>query len=84
MPNTDLLFSEKKTIKMLLLKFSQYSQDNTGVKFLSAPIFKNICIRLILNWFYEAIVWNFVSGLHLKPSWLSNTTKMPVAFKPKL
>ena len=56
MPNTDLLFSEKKTIKMLLLKFSQYSQDNTGVKFLSAPIFKNICIPLILNWFYVAIV----------------------------
>ena len=29
-------------------------------------------------------VWNFVSGSHLKPSWLGNITKIPVAFKPKL
>ena len=28
------------------------------------------CIRLLLNWFYEVIVWNLVSRLHLKPSWL--------------
>ena len=28
-----------------------------------------------------SIVWNFVSGLHLKPSQLSNITKIPMAFK---
>ena len=32
---------------------------------------------------YEVIVWNFVSGSHLKPSRLSNITKTPVAFKPE-
>ena len=29
----------------------------------------------------RSIVWNFVSGSHLKPSQLSNITKIPVAFK---
>ena len=37
-----------------------------------------------MNWLYEVINWNFVSRLHLKPSWLNNITKIPVAFKQKL
>ena len=32
----------------------------------------------------RSIVWNLVSGLHLKPSRLSNITKIPVAFKSEL
>ena len=36
------------------------------------------------NWFYEVIVQNFVSGQSLsKVSWLSNITKIPVAFKTR-
>ena len=36
------------------------------------------------NWFYEVIVRNFVSGQSLsKISWLSNITKIPVAFKTR-
>ena len=47
------------------------------------PILKNICVWLLLNWLYKMVVWNFVSGQSLsKPSWLSNITKIPVAFKP--
>ena len=50
------------------------------MKFLRTPILKNFCIRLLLNWLYEVIVWNFISGVHLKSSsvilqrcqWLSN------------
>ena len=38
---------------------------------------------LPLNWLYEVTVWNFVSGSHLKPSRLSNITKIPVNFKSK-
>ena len=34
-----------------------------------------------MKWF---IVWNFVSGSHLKPPWLSNITKIPVSFKQML
>ena len=46
---------------------------------------KNICVRLLLNWLDEVIVWNFVSGQSVsKPTWLSNITKIPVAFKPEL
>ena len=37
-------------------------------------------LTVVLN---EVIVWNFVSGSHLKPSRL-NITKMPVALKPDL
>ena len=37
-------------------------------------------LTVLLN---EVIVWNFVSGSHLKPSRL-NITKIPVAFKPDL
>ena len=32
----------------------------------------------------QSIVWNLVSGLHLKPSRPSNITKTPVAFKSEL
>ena len=32
----------------------------------------------------RSIVWNFVSGSHLKPSRLSNITKIPITFKSKL
>ena len=39
---------------------------------------------LHLNCFYDVIVWNFVSGLHLKLPWLSNITKIPAAFNSKL
>ena len=54
-------------------------------KFLRASILKNIGIRLLLNWLWEVIVWNFVSGQSLsKPSWLDNFTKIPVVFKPEL
>ena len=91
MPNTEqLLYQTEKSshwrfsIKIPFLKIFQYSQENTYVKFLRTPILKNICIRLLLNWLYEMIVWKFVFGSHLKPAWLSNITKIPVAFKPKL
>ena len=49
---------------------------------LKNTILKNVGERLILNWLYEVIVWYFTSGQSLsKPSWLSNITEMPVAFK---
>ena len=47
-------------------------------------IFKNIFVRLLLKSLYEVIIWNFVSGSHLKPSRLSNITKIPITFKSKL
>ena len=54
-------------------------------KFLRIPILNKICVRLLLNWLYEVIVWGFVSGQSLsKPSWLSNITKIPAAFKSEL
>ena len=53
-----------------------------AAKFSRTPILKNVGERLILNWLYEVIVWYFVPGQSLsKPSWLSNITEMPVAFK---
>ena len=72
------------SIKTPFLKFLQYSLKYTWVKFLRTTIFKNICVRLLLNWLYEVIVWNFVSGSQLIPFWLSNITKISVAFKSKL
>ena len=71
-------------IKTQFLKFLQYSRENTYEKFLRTTILKNICVPLLLNWFYEVIVWNFVSGSHLIPFWLSNITKISIAFKSKL
>ena len=64
----------------MFLKILQYSRENASMKFLRTPILKNFCIRLLLNWLYEVIVWNFISGVHLKSSsvilqrcqWLSN------------
>ena len=57
----------------------------TMAKLLKAPILKNICIRLLLNWLKKVIVWNFVSGQSLsKLSWLGNTAMISVAFKPEL
>ena len=39
--------------------------------FCERPILKNICVRQLVNWLYEVIIWNFVSGQSLsKPSWL--------------
>ena len=52
------------SIKTLFLKILQYSPENTCVKYLSTPILKNICVRLLLNWLYEVIFSNFVFGLH--------------------
>ena len=56
------------SIRTLFLKILQYSQENICVKFLRSGILKNISVRQLLNQLYEAVVWNFVSGLHLKPS----------------
>ena len=53
---------------MMFLKILQYAQENNCMKFLRAPILKNICIQLLLNWLYKVIVWNFVSGSHVKLS----------------
>ena len=51
--------------------------------FFKTPMLKNIWLRLLLSWLYEVIVWNFDFGQSLsKPSWLSNTTKKTIAFKP--
>ena len=83
-PTLYFWLNERFSIKMLFLKILQYSWGNTCVKFLRTPILKNICVWRLLNWPYEVIVWNFISGLHLKPSWLSNITKIPVAFNSKL
>ena len=90
-PTTEqLLYQTEKnrhrrfSIKTLFLKILQYLRENVSVKFLRTPILKNICVWLLLNWLYEVIVWNFVSGSHLKPSRLSNITKIPVAFKTEL
>ena len=53
-----------------------------AAKFSRAPILKNVGERLILKWLYEVTVWYFIPGQSLsKPSWLSNITEMPVAFK---
>ena len=70
--------------KNAVLSFFQYSQGNTSVKFLRITILKNICRWLLLNWLYKVTVWNFVSLSDLKPSQLSNITKIPVAFKSGL
>ena len=77
MPNDEqFLYQTEKSIhrrfpiKTMFLKILQYSRENTYVKFLKTTIFKNICVRLHLNWLYEVIIWKFVSGSHLKPSWL--------------
>ena len=40
------------------------------MKLLRTPILNNTCLQLLLNWLYEVIVCNFVSGSHLKPSWV--------------
>ena len=69
------------SIKTLFLKILQYSWENTCVNFLRTPVLKNICVRLLLNCLYENIVWHFISGSLLKPSWLSNIAKKPIAFK---
>ena len=76
MPNAEqLLYQTEKEqplevfYKKIFLKILQYSWEK-------------ICVRQLLKWLYEVIVWNFVSGSHLKPSWLSNITKIPVTFKP--
>ena len=46
---------------------------------------KDFWIVTFSKWLYEVLVWNLISGqLLLKPSWLSNITKIPVAFKPEL
>ena len=63
-------------MKTLFLNILQYSRENTCVKLLRTPILKNICIWLLLDWLFEVIVWKFASGSHLKPSWLSNITKI--------
>ena len=72
MPNTEqLLYHTEKSshqrfsIEMLFLNILLYLQEKTCVKFLRTPVFKNISIQLLLNWFYKVMVWNFVSGLHL-------------------
>ena len=72
------------SVKMLFLKILQYSRENTCVKFLRRPVLKNIYGCLLLNWFYEVTVLNFVSGSHLKPSRLNNIGKIPNVFKPEL
>ena len=45
----------------------QYSRENASTKFLGTSILKNIFVQLLLKWLYDVIVWNFVSGSHLKP-----------------
>ena len=40
------------------------------MKLLRTPILNNTCLQLLLNWLYEVIVCNFVSGSLLKPSWV--------------
>ena len=72
MPNDDqLLYETEKSshrrlsTKTLFFKILQYSRENTCVEFLRTPILKNICVRLLLDWFYKVIVWKFVSGSHL-------------------
>ena len=67
--------------KNAVLKYFAIFMGKYQGKSLRTPILKNICVRLLLNWLYEVIVWNFVSGSHLKLSRLSNITKIPVAFK---
>ena len=83
MPSTEqLLYQTEKTshwmfsIRTLFLKILQYSRGNTCVKFWIT--------WLLLNWLHKVIVLSLVSGLHLKPSRLSDITKIPVAFKPEL
>ena len=85
MPNTEQLLchTEKSShqrfsVETMFLKFLQYSWENACMKFLRMPILKNICVWLLLNGVYEVIVWNFVSGLHLKPSWLTFKTKFDI------
>ena len=75
MPNAEqLLYQTEKSrhrrfsIKTLSLKILQYSQENTCVKLSRPPILKNVCVRLLLNWLYEVIIWSF---------WI---TKIPVTF----
>ena len=80
---TEKSSQRKFSTKMLLIKILQDSRENTFAKFLRTPILKNICVGLLVNWLYKKIVWNFVSGSHLKPSRL-NMTKIPVVFKPGL
>ena len=58
MPNAEQGFSIKMSLKIL-----QYSWENTCVKLSRTTILENICLQLLLNWFYKVIIWNFLSGL---------------------
>ena len=58
---------------------------NTGVfslgNFCATPTLKNLWVRLFLNWLYEVIIGNFVSGQSFsKPS----LNQMQVAFNSEL
>ena len=71
-----ILNSKFMKLKKAATRFSKKILfSNTSVEFLRTTILKNICVQLLLNWFYEVIVWKFVSGSYLKSSWLNNITK---------
>ena len=69
--------------KQLLNQTAKGLCENT-VKFLKTPILKKICTQLLLNLPYKVTGCNFLPGSHLKPSRLSNITKIPVDFKQNL
>ena len=83
MPNTEELLYQTKNKQPPKVFYKNVVLKNFAM-FTGTPILKNICVRLQRNWLFERIVWNFVSGSHLEPFWLSNITKILVTFKPEL
>ena len=91
MPSTEqLLYQTEKSshqrfsIKTLFLKiFAIFMEKHPCQIFKNTFSKENLCTaasELTLR----SIVWNLVSGLHLKPSRLSNIMKISVAFKLEL
>ena len=93
----ELVFLEFKHIyktqraKFSFCLFIFYSLYKNGVlKNFAIFTGKHLCeilrllARLLLKWLYQVVAWNFVPEWHLKLFRLSNITKIPVVFKPKL
>ena len=52
-PRSTNLFNRKKRLQYRCFLVAKFSRT---------PILKKICAQLLMNWFYEMIVWSFVSG----------------------
>ena len=55
--------------------FSSFRKSHNHLQNLLGLFSPESPLRLLLNWLYEVIIWNSVSGSHLNSSWLSSITK---------